>query len=164
MASSASRSRLKYLKAVAALALLALVVSNAVWYLTYLSWRQHETACLKDNAKALAVMLGLIASALRNQSRESLSLAYATADHAVMIAQALRDLEGSHEWETLLSAVASLRDLVSNMYQGRRISYSELTQVEDAIAKLSQSLNTLDLNGINEYSRELLTLLAPLGV
>jgi len=81
-----------------------------------------------------------------------------------MIAQALRDLEGGHEWETLLSAVASLRDLVSNMYQGKRIDHNELTQVEDAIAKLSQSLNTLDLNGINEYSRELLTLLAPLGV
>ena len=165
MASSASHSRLRYLKAITALALLALVVSNVVWYLTYLSWRQRESACLKDNAKALAVALGLIASALQNQSRESLSLAYVAADHAVIIAQALRDLKGSHEWETLLSAVASLHDLVANMYQSNKeLSNNELTQVKDTITKLSQSLNTLDLRSINEYSQELITLLASFGV
>lgn len=157
------RSKLKHLKILAALALLALVLSNIAWCLTYLSWRQRESSCIKDNAKALAVMLGLIASALRNQSEENLNLAYAAADHSLMIAQALHDLEGGRGWGALLSAVASLHDLIASIYQGKKVSSDKLVQVADTLEKLSRSLNNLDLRSIEEYSQELVALLTPLS-
>ncbi len=107
------------MKLVAVLTALVLAMNNVAWYSTYLPWRQRESARVKDNAKALATMLGPIASALRDQGKENLSLAYSAADHAVLVAQALYHLRGSYEWKVLLSAIASLRDLIAKEHQRR---------------------------------------------
>jgi len=139
--------------------LLLLVASNVFWAYIYLSDEVHDNNCLRENTIALAIMLAHASTLLReyaeNKSIDLLGSAYLIVDHALPVAQALCHLTGGSEWKSLVSAIGSLHDLISGIYQGQRVSKKKLLQVVEVLENLSKALRNLDLNGIERYSAKL---------
>jgi len=146
-----------------AVAVTLLIASNALWAYLYFTDEDRDSACLKEGAVALAIILGHAGAMLDELSKgggkEYLDYAAMAADHAIIVAQALYYLERTEPWKHLFSAVGELHDAISEMYQGRVPSEEKLEQVYVVLRQLSSALKALDEKRIKELSKELIAVL-----
>ena len=87
---------------------------------------------------------------------EYLEVAYMLVDHALLVAQTLDKLAENNGWtHKLVSAIASLHDLLASSHQGYTISKDKLMKIGDTLEKLSEALKNLDTESIEQYSQML---------
>jgi|GEM_PF-3611168 len=139
---------------------LLLVVSNAFWSYTYFTSMQSRGDALREGCTALAVILAHASVFLREagvkEGNESLGTAYMLIDHALLVAQALDKLTGGSSWaHRLVSAIASLHDLLASTYQGHTISKNKLMEITGILRELAGALKRLDTESIERYSQRL---------
>ena len=144
--------------------ILLLILSNAFWACTYFMSIQHRNDALKEGSTTLAIILANTGTLLKEAGTkgqdEYLEVAYMLVDHALLVAQTLDKLTGNNDWtHKVVSAIASLHDLLASTHQGYTISKDKLMKVGDTLEKLSEALKNLDTESIKQYSQELESLL-----
>jgi hypothetical protein len=142
--------------------ILLLVFSNVFWAYVYFMSIQCRNDALSEGSTTLAIILAHASALLKDAGRgqtEYLEVVYMLIDHALLVAQTLNKISDSDGWtRVVVSAIASLHDLLASMHQGYNVSKNKLIEIGDTLGKLAQALRNLDIESIEQYSQKLETL------
>ena len=137
-----------------------LILSNVFWAYAYFTSIQQRDNALREGTTALAIILAHASTLLKEAGdkgqNEYLEVAYMLVDQAIPVAQTLDKLTGGSSWtHKIISAIASLHDLLANTHQGYTINKDKLTKIGDTLRNLAKALKNLNIENIEHYSERL---------